>query len=508
MIDVFLILFILVWVVLALGVNVKLLFYYMQSEDRQLTKSIYVKTVVVLTLSLAWLMVMLLPLDVRNAQAARGDTMLDMGAFWITLFILTAVSLIFIIPGTIFYYEVEDDDSVKSKWITVAWQWGACVIITCLIVIIFFFTCNGAQIPVTEYSCPLGTSCIESPNPQASFNAIVVSFEIFIVGLLCFIGWLVFVTFGGIGLTALPMCYIFSFVDRPIPIDLSLYAEKKRTYGDTANALLEEAEKLSQRDTALKEESGWAASQKKRKLRNDFNKFKQTAYLLEMEYEKIEVAMKLRGENPLISYANLLLGIIFAIVSFVWWLHIIIFVLADASPFLNDFLGAIQGAEPGTNSGTFIIAMIVYSFLNIHLLLCVIHGCVKVGMKAFCLPIHPMRPQNTPLNSFLFNCVIIQLASCAITQFSQNALKEYSRSSSAANIFQAQIRYLTFFKFFNDNNVFSWLLIFWAVLSVIFLLIKPRDSPALNLDGKAENAFKKAVAGAKKGAAKAALGLS
>jgi ribosomal protein L18E len=64
---------------------------------------------------------------------------------------------------------------------------------------------------------------------------------------------------------------------------------------------------------------------------------------------------------------------------------------------------------------------------------------------------------------------------------------------------------LAFFSFFNDHLIFFYLYVVWAVVSGIGMLIKPRDVAALNLDGKAEKKFAKAMGGVKKEMIKGAL---
>jgi len=506
MIDVFLIIFIIAFLLITLAVNIRLLFYF-QQEGTGFTEHIAAKTVVILSLTVAWFMVLFLPLDVRNAQALPTDLVLDMRLAWVILYILAAIFIFIVIPVAMFWHEVEDDDEVKQKWKPILFHWGISMLIVTAIIVITYFIFNTAHLPIVEYECPFKGKC--TAKGVNTTIAVGVRFDIYLIAFLSFIGWMAFVTFGGIGLSALPIGVIFDFIDRPKPIDITTYAEKKRLYGETATALLEKANELEEKDRELSTKKGFKATREKRSLKNEFNKFKQTAYLLECEYEKVEVAMKMRGENPIVSYVKLIGAFFLAIASLMWMLHVIIYVLigqkSHFTGFLNDILIGVQGAEPGTRGPAFIIAILIFSFLNIHILLCVMNGTIRVGMKLFCLPIHPMRAAKTPLNSFLFNCMIILLSACAITQFSQQCFADYSRTSSLAVIFQGPVRYMAFYKFFNDNLIFYYLFVIWGFVAAIGMVIKPRDVAGLNLDGKAEKAFSKAMGKVKKQVVKSAI---
>jgi hypothetical protein len=65
----------------------------------------------------------------------------------------------------------------------------------------------------------------------------------------------------------------------------------------------------------LKTQSGWRATKKKAQLRTKFNRFKQSVFLLEKQFENMELAMKNRGENPAVSCGKLTMGIIAGVLT-------------------------------------------------------------------------------------------------------------------------------------------------------------------------------------------------
>mmetsp|Transcript_68096 Transcript_68096/g.181182 ORF Transcript_68096/g.181182 Transcript_68096/m.181182 type:complete len:227 (-) Transcript_68096:83-763(-) len=211
----------------------------------------------------------------------------------------------------------------------------------------------------------------------------------------------------------------------------------------------------------------------------EMNKFKQAVLVLEEDWETVKRAKENRGENALLSISRLVLGVITAVFTLLWTIHIVfgILITINGVPllgFLNVLLEAIE------DSGVQVMATLVFAALNFHLLACVVKGCFKFGMRVFCLfPIHPMRVGDTPLNSFLFNLVLILFGTCAVVMFSHEAFRDFSRLTAADVIFGAQTRYLDFFRVFYQNNVFLYTFLVWAVVTLIYLLCKPRDESAM-----------------------------
>ena len=62
---------------------------------------------------------------------------------------------------------------------------------------------------------------------MSAIQSIQTSLVIYILALLSFIGWILLSLFAGIGLITLPADLISAYINRPIPIDLKKFAEKK-----------------------------------------------------------------------------------------------------------------------------------------------------------------------------------------------------------------------------------------------------------------------------------------
>mmetsp|Transcript_52071 Transcript_52071/g.123982 ORF Transcript_52071/g.123982 Transcript_52071/m.123982 type:complete len:540 (-) Transcript_52071:83-1702(-) len=478
-VDLFLLIFVIALIGGAVGANIKLLFHYQADDSSALSYSIVVKAVIVLSLTLAWTLNILIPVDVRNSRPDPG--LVDMQAVWSAAYIVLAVFLILVVPGALFYHEVEDDEDVKRKWLYVLQRLVVVTFFGVLALVGTWPFLADAEIPVQEYACDSWASDVdlEVPVCDQSEDAILevkVSIWIYAIAFLSFLGSFFFATFGGIGLAAVPVDLFIEFIDRPRDIRETQFQQRKRMLGRVATRLLEISEELIERDGELLDKGMWSASRKRRKLRNDYAEFQRNAHVLEDAFEKMQIAKYQKGESILVSACKLVCGIVFSIMSLLWVLHIILYViLGQAMPapptgFLNELIGVWE------NLGLYPLSVALFASFNLYLLLCVVKGCMKVGMRAcFIISVHPMRYKATPLHSFLFNVWLVLLASGAVVQFAQEAFADYARLTDAELIFAAQTRHLSFYKFFFEHSIFMYWLLAWCLVSLIYLLLRPRD---------------------------------
>ncbi|CEL97760.1 unnamed protein product [Vitrella brassicaformis CCMP3155] len=504
--DLFILFTVLAFVVIFILTNLKLLYYYEHPDDRSIGQAVLCKIMVVVGLLLAWLLILLLPIDVYNSRPAFSSCLfggsdcprLDMKWFWSGMYICIAVFVTVFLPFATFYYEADTDQRVtKCKpWQSALFYMGFTIVIVAAIVGISFALLSKASIPVKSIECDRAVAADSSEAPSVCSKAkdavleVNVSFEIYLIGIMCFVGWFLFALFGGIGLTAIPLDLILSYIDRPTAMDLSKFSARKKLLGEKATNLRQIGEDLKGKELDLRSKTGWSSRKEKAALSQEYNKFKQAVYLLEREWAHLEISLKEKGENPVISIAKLVLGILCAILSVLWLLHILLYnivsrLTGDLVPitaFFNDILIAME------RTGFFMLSLAAYAILVVYLMACVVKGCFKFGMRIFFLfPIHPMKPHETHMNTFLFNVMLILISAGAIVQFSQDAFAEYARLTDADVIFSAQIRHLKFFKYFFANNVFIYILLAWSLVTMIYLLMRPRDTPAFDLNPRKMN---------------------
>eukprot|EP00931_Biecheleriopsis_adriatica_P065881 TRINITY_DN40337_c0_g1_i1.p1 TRINITY_DN40337_c0_g1~~TRINITY_DN40337_c0_g1_i1.p1 ORF type:complete len:534 (-),score=120.07 TRINITY_DN40337_c0_g1_i1:92-1693(-) len=510
--DVFLLVLVLSVLAFALVMNTRLLLHYQMPEDSGFASSVLCKAIIVLSMTLAWMVNLLLPVDVRNSRPEPG--FLDMQVIWSAAFITLAVFIVLVVPAAMFYHEVEGDDTVKRKRRHVIFYLVLTLIFAAGVVAISFPFLSKATLPVVEYACeawqdadaPYSEDLLCKSGKQTEVQ-IQVGFQIYLMAALCFVGWFFFSIFGGVGLSAAPLEMILAFVDRPRPIDEGTYRQRRQIVGRAANVLLQRAEELQERDGQATEKqgalkgrrftglSGWKAGKDLRKVRSDYNRFKCDVLLLEEEFERLQISKFNKGESIAVSVIKLIIGIIFALMSIAWVLHIIIYVLVPqatggtvVSVFLNGIFTACE------TSGLYPLGVALYAAFNFYLLLCVVKGCMKLGMRvAFLISIHPMRAKNTPLNSILFNVEMLLISSAAIVQFSQTCFSDYARLTDADVIFSAQIKRLEFYRFFFEHNVFIIIILSLFLLALIYFLVRPRDTATVQFSQKADKKLAKMI---------------
>jgi len=177
----------------------------------------------------------------------------------------------------------------------------------------------------------------------------------------------------------------------------------------------------------------------------DFNEFRVGVLTIERDYEIFKLELNIVNTNPVVWVLKLICGILFFIISFVWWLHMyktkaifcflstiyfkrlfglnrILFVLAPgwngfpSSPFLNKILTDLE--ESGVN----FLGTAIFAFLSLYLLWCVQKGNIKFGLRIpFVFTVHPMKRDETWMNSFLFNINLVLICSVSVCQFCTKA---------------------------------------------------------------------------------------
>eukprot|EP00743_Colponemidia_sp_Colp-15_P002666 GILK01002888.1.p1 GENE.GILK01002888.1~~GILK01002888.1.p1 ORF type:complete len:501 (-),score=80.08 GILK01002888.1:109-1611(-) len=493
MVDAFLVAITTIIAVVLVLINFYILVYFQHEEDKGMNGSIFCKILVVFGLTLAWGMVLCLPLDVANSRSGGGG--LDIKDLWYAFYITTAIMVVVLIPFAIFYYEGDEEESMGER-IVGAIKYEILVFAICsALFAIMYSLLNEASIPIRTYQCGWDTAIqnyADSSRSSPSMNGgctttadtlnLTVTFAIYLMAMLSFVGWFLFVAFGGVGLSALPIDLISDWKNRPKSVNLQYFAEKKKEIGMRAQTLIEAGSFLEQEKRELNLVKGWEKRRKINKYRTNYNKFQQMVYMLDKEWKVLNLAFGGAGGNPIIPWLKLVCGAFAAVLSVCWIIHILLYQLlqrnrAPISTFFNVFLQDLD------LNGFSLFSVIGFGVIVLYLLWATMKGNMKFGMRFFfCCPIHPMEKGETLMNSFLFNVMLLLISSVAITQFAANALAEYARFTDADMIFGVQVKYLTFFKIFWAENIFLYMFLVWALLTALYLAIKPADKPAIDLN--------------------------
>lgn len=175
-------------------------------------------------------LVLLLPLDIANSRGTGGGMNIDL--LYEILLILYFIFLVFLIPYTMMLYETDEDKPFMAR-VCRAFCYEIFFII---IVLALSFLAYGAM-KEAQY-CDL---LYRTNNSWSTSAADIVTFTqtsngkveyslppyLFMMVFWIFFGWFIFVIFGGIGLIAYPLDYIYEYFYRPKPRSATEIAERK-----------------------------------------------------------------------------------------------------------------------------------------------------------------------------------------------------------------------------------------------------------------------------------------
>lgn len=187
---------------------------------------------------------------------------------------------------------------------------------------------STAEIPITTINCSFAnvnysnsvslitTDCLASD----SILSVDVSFPIYVIGILSFVSWFLFVLFGGIGLPALPLDFIYDFCTRPKKISKNDVDRIKVTIASDAIKMkdLGKEVKLLEEGGALKKSF---LSKEKREYNEKFRKLKAGVLMLDNQYEILQIQNDLNDSWVLQYYFGLVIGIVCLIISLTWFIH-------------------------------------------------------------------------------------------------------------------------------------------------------------------------------------------
>eukprot|EP01041_Mallomonas_annulata_P002734 gene2734-5382_t len=509
MIFPFLVVAIAILIFLLLVIDVYILVHFQHPDDKN--ESYVAKFIIVIGLLVSQLSVLLLPIDVANNNGsidcqsnADGNVCggIDMTLFWQVLLVIVIVMLIVIIPFATFFYEADDGSltgTEKRSKFCIALKYEFCILVVASATLLSaYFTSSDTSIPVNVHSLSIDQldvytisaspgaspysfidqSYIPNFNLQTSTTKIVfhVNFPIYIIALMSWIGWWFFAFFAGFGLAAVPFDFIKAFVTRPRVLAPDEIANYTLTMQERTQALIEISAMVKKERLEFKRTATSSSDRRLRwaKDRVEVNRLGQMVFMLQEDIERLNACKTASHEyNSLIPYVQLLFGIIFMVISILWEVHIILFMLISppVSAFLSWFFSWFDTWFP-------MFGTITYAFFSLYMFFCAIKGSFKLGVRCMCVKIHPMKISGTYVNSFLFNLGIIMLCTIPLVQFCATAFASYVRYSDIYHIFGIQIKYLRFFVLFNTNEVFIWILFLMAPLSVLYLSLQPVDRAA------------------------------
>ena len=135
------------------------------------------------------------------------------------------------------------------------------------------------------------------------------------------------------------------------------------------------------------------------------------------------------------------------------------------------------------NSNAGFVATFLYSYFILYLIWAVVKGNVKFGIRIpLIIRFYPMKPNETWLNTFLFNIIMLLIASTGVTQLATGCFPTYTRNTAIYNMYGLQVNYMRFYRYLYQYKVFGIAFVAWAGVTLIYLLITCGRKPKYQIE--------------------------
>lgn len=445
-------------------------------------------------LTLSMLSILLLPLDVANRAACADSIVLSSCNFalpmvdlWYALYMTMFVMIVIVVPWTLFYYEQDSDVSAFGKTVNSgSWVAGSFLVVGLVLGLCYGFI-GYVDFPVTTLTSGLSSlnstvmsgdlhKCI-LPESGETFGyacdaqggvpldnwRVRTTFPVYVIAIASIASWILFMVFAGVGMMAIPIDALKSFLNRPKKV------MAKSEYIKVATQIAAHVQQVMAEAREVQKEE--RSTGKTRKTKKALAKINQKLSMLE-EDELTLQKMYPQGEDRDVSwtltvmgyYLHGLTGLVCAVISLMWMLHIVLYMFAKPpiSPFLNDFFLKLDSAF-----GLFGTA--AFALFCFYLIMCVVKGNAKLGLRLLIFAVHPMKLGGTLMSSFLFNVNLIMLSSIAVIQFCVKAFDGYAAETAVSEIFGGDIENLQGLGVLFKYDVF--MIIFFCVAIISFCVL-------------------------------------
>mmetsp|Transcript_1719 Transcript_1719/g.1627 ORF Transcript_1719/g.1627 Transcript_1719/m.1627 type:complete len:415 (+) Transcript_1719:234-1478(+) len=409
-----------------------------------------------------------------------------MDLFWFLIYCTSAFFIFLFLPFGIFFYETDEEKEFKWRlWTAVKYELFV-FIISLLVIMCTYAGLRFADLPVVANTC----SSTQTPSIFEEVNSvnteslcvstdqtleIVVSFPVYLIALVTFIGWFFLMVFLGAGLIALPLDLINEWRFRPRPMKEDEFTRTKQELAQKVDVLLQKGKKLLDDKVSADKKTGCGGYRERRTVRRNLSEFEANCILVEKEFNILDDTRQYNKKVEPMWYAmKLILGILAFIFSLILVIHLFVYVLLkvdgkSVGPFLNALLEKLE------NSSASFLATLLFSFIGFYLMFCTIKGNVKLGMRFFFFTFYPMVPKETFVNAFFFNALLINVWMFSLIQFMVVLFSEYVRKSDISLIFEVQITHMRFYSYFMKYNVFIYILTGIICTSILYFILRPSE---------------------------------
>ena len=158
--------------------------------------------------------------------------------------------------------------------------------------------------------------------------------------------------------------------------------------------------------------------------------------LAEKEFQKLDdIAQYNRKVEPMKYSCKLILAILLFFLSVLVIVHSFCYVALkvdgrEVEPFLNFFLEELEQSVLG------FIATVLLIVIGLYIIIAALNGNIKLGLRFFFISFYPVVPKETFVNSFMANCMVMNLWMTAVIQLMNVLFRGYLRGTQIAKIMQ------------------------------------------------------------------------
>jgi len=467
MVDVALIIVLCITPIALAVINALIIIHYQNKLEA--TYAIPTKVVIAIGLIVGECCVLMLPFDVANTTIDGG---LPTSALWMAVYIAVGVFTIVIFPFFFIWHQNDVTDLTGGGAISLFKRVVTTIITVLIIIAIFAVVCvvaylffGVAEVPVTRLDAGLlrdnetipDEDCTEPCSTRPGYVSFRVSPVLFIITVIDFVGYLILIIFGSVGLASVPYDLFYGFISRP-------HALSERVYNEQKNQIYHEAVELIKWGKDLRDErrSGGKGRRSNRQ-RQKYNKWRTAVDIVDKRYKQLELLHANPGGPIVMGWVKLVLAIIASIFSLCWVVHILLYLIIPGRKIL--FL---NGMFIAMNQAWTFLGTIAYGIFAFYLLLCVILGLFKFGLRFFCIHFYPMEKGDTPITSFSFNAILVMIGAITVTHFCTNAFSAYAQNTDAAQVFVEAIGSLRILRYFFSYSVFGMIGLPFIALFILY----------------------------------------
>mmetsp|Transcript_15652 Transcript_15652/g.23993 ORF Transcript_15652/g.23993 Transcript_15652/m.23993 type:complete len:104 (-) Transcript_15652:155-466(-) len=88
------------------------------------------------------------------------------------------------------------------------------------------------------------------------------------------------------------------------------------------------------------------------------------------------------------------------------------------------------------NANTKFLGILYFICIGLYFFACTFHGNVKFGLRFFSFTFYPLVPQETFMNSFIMNAILMNIYMHSLIYILVNLFRQFTRGSEAAIFFQ------------------------------------------------------------------------